>query len=677
MTADLEDQPGEPPVADADESLDGSPTIDDPNQASFLDGGGDEPAAPEPAVPEPGASEPEPAKATEAKAEAKAEPETPGPKTPPTATNEAAPDYQVLARKYRPQGFDELIGQEALVRTLTNAFDLDRVAHAFILTGVRGVGKTTTARIIAKCLNALDGPTISPAADDEQCVAIAEDRHPDVIEVDAASRTGVDDIREILDGVRYRPVFGRYKVYIIDEVHMLSRHAFNALLKTLEEPPEHVKFIFATTEIRKVPVTVLSRCQRFDLRRVGTDELMAHFGGIADAEDAKLEEGAVRLIARAADGSVRDGLSLLDQAISAFCSTGATASEDDIRVMLGTADSAAVFDMFEALMAGRIADALAGLGTLHDAGADPLAVLQDLLELSHWITRVKLVPKAAEDAAVSELERTRGQAMAEGLSVAVLSRAWQMLLKGVGEVQRAPSAMPAAEMVLIRLAHTADMPSPGDIIKELESEPASAVPAATENAAPVADGNGDGNGGGARAVAANGRRADALAADPRDMPSIDSVPDPSSAPQAQADPQGFRELVEIFGTRREIALRSHLYNNVHMVTYEPGRLEFRPNEHAPSDLPGQVLNRLREWLGAHWQVSVSGAAGDATLAEQDEAAETATYREAAEHPVVRAALEAFPGASIEKVEARDPGTAGLLPDAAPADDDDETEDDDA
>lgn len=654
MTADLEDQPGEPPVADADESLDGSPTIDDPNQASFLDGGGD--PAPEPA-PKP-AEAPAPSAATAPKA------------AEPLAEGDATPDYQVLARKYRPQGFDELIGQEALVRTLTNAFALDRVAHAFILTGVRGVGKTTTARIIAKCLNALDGPTISPAADDEQCVAIAEDRHPDVIEVDAASRTGVDDIREILDGVRYRPVFGRYKVYIIDEVHMLSRHAFNALLKTLEEPPEHVKFIFATTEIRKVPVTVLSRCQRFDLRRVGADELMAHFGGIAEAEGAKLEEGALRLIARAADGSVRDGLSLLDQAISAYCSGGAEATEENIRVMLGTADSAAVFDMFEALMAGRIADALAGLGTLHDAGADPLAVLQDLLELSHWITRVKIVPRAAEDAAVSELERTRGQAMAEGLTVAVLSRAWQILLKGVGEVQRAPSAMPAAEMVLIRLAHAADMPSPGDIIKKLESEPAP-TPAAAPSPSPAAEASPTGNGG-SQAISGNGGAGDAAAAmAPREIP----APDP--APQALADPQSFRELVELFGERREIALRSHLYNNVHMVTYEPGRLEFRPNEHAPSDLPGQALNRLREWLGAHWQVSVSGAPGEATLAEQDQEAEAATYREAAEHPVVRAALEAFPGASIEKVEVRDPGTADLLPDAAPAEDDDETEDDDA
>ena len=635
MTADLEDQPGEPHDADSDESLDGSPTIDDPNQSSFLDTGGDEPAEALPPAPEPAAS---PAQATD---------------------GAASPDYQVLARKYRPQGFDELIGQEALVRTLTNAFALDRVAHAFILTGVRGVGKTTTARIIAKCLNAVDGPTISPAADDEQCGAIAEDRHPDVIEVDAASRTGVDDIREILDGVRYRPVFGRYKVYIVDEVHMLSRHAFNALLKTLEEPPEHVKFIFATTEIRKVPVTVLSRCQRFDLRRVGADELMSHFGGIAEAEGASLEEGALRLIARAADGSVRDGLSLLDQAISAYCSGGATAAEDDIRAMLGTADSAAVFDMFEALMAGRIADALEGLATLHDSGADPLAVLQDLLELSHWITRVKLVPKAADDSAVSELERMRGQALAERLSVPVLSRAWQMLLKGVGEVQRAPSAMPSAEMVLIRLAHAADMPLPGDIVRKLESAPSDGASAA---APPPPTPSGNGGAPGAQAYAGNGANAVA-AAEPR------NVPLPEEAPQALSDPENFRGLVEVFAARREIGLRSHLYNNVHLVTYESGRLEFRPNENAPSDLPGQVLNRLRDWLGPHWQVSVAGAEGEPTLADQDQSAEAASYRQAAEHPVVRAALEAFPGASIEKIEVRDAGTAGAMPDAAPVEDD--------
>ncbi|MBS29371.1 MAG: DNA polymerase III subunit gamma/tau [Alphaproteobacteria bacterium] len=642
-------------MADSDESSDGSPTIDDPNQSSFLDGGDDAPA---PAAPEPPAQE------------------APPPSAPPATAGDDkgdAPDYQVLARKYRPQGFDELIGQEALVRTLTNAFELDRVAHAFILTGVRGVGKTTTARIIAKCLNAADGPTITPDPGDEQCVAIAEDRHPDVIEVDAASRTGVDDIREILDGVRYRPVFGRYKVYIVDEVHMLSRQAFNALLKTLEEPPEHVKFIFATTEIRKVPVTVLSRCQRFDLRRINAEELITHFAGIADAEGAKLEDGALRLIARAADGSVRDGLSLLDQAISAYCSGGGTAREEDIRTMLGTADSAAVFDIFEALIAGRIADALDGLGTLHDSGADPLFVLQDLLELSHWVTRVKLVPKAADDASVSELERTRGQAMAETLSVAVLSRAWQMLLKGVGEVQRAPSAMPAAEMVLIRLAHAANLPSPADIIKQLEGDagkPAAApTPDTTGDAAPPPPSNG-----GATAVS-NAGGADSVAAAAQSEPVPEEAPAPDMAPQANLDPKSFRALVDLFAERREIALRGHLYENVHLVTYEPGRLEFRQNDNAPRDLAGQVLNLMRDWCGSHWQVSVSGAEGEPTLAQQDAAAEASAYREAAEHPAVRAALEAFPGAQIEKVEARDLTADATLPDAAPADIDDDIGDD--
>jgi DNA polymerase-3 subunit gamma/tau len=644
MTVDNEDPTDDLLDAAPDESQDGSPTSDDPNQVSFLD----EPA------PAPVAADPEPVSELVSEPATPAPDPAPVPATAPVSSAAPAPAssddadvaYQVLARKYRPQSFGEVIGQEALVRTLTNAFELDRVAHAFILTGVRGVGKTTTARIIAKCLNATDGPTIDPDPNDEQCVAITEDRHADVIEVDAASRTGVDDIREILDGVRYRPVFGRYKVYIIDEVHMLSRHAFNALLKTLEEPPEHVKFIFATTEIRKVPVTVLSRCQRFDLRRIKADDLIAHFSGIAEAENAKLEDGALRLIARAADGSVRDGLSLLDQTISAHCSNGNVATEEDVRAMLGTADSAAVFDIFEALMGGRTAEALEGLGTLYNSGADPLSVLQDLLELSHWITRVKLVPKAADDPSVSELERVRGQEMAGKLGVAALSRAWQMLLKGVGEVQRAPSVMPAAEMVLIRLAHAADMPPPGDIIKKLESEaaaaPTSAPPAG--NSAPDTSG-----GGGAQAVAAGNAQSAAAPKPESQAP----VPEQALAPAAPADPESFRALVDLFAGKREMTLRNHLYANVHLVSYEPGRLEFRPGESAPSDLPGQVLNRLREWFGTHWQVSVSREPGEATLAEQDKVAETAAYEQAAEHPVVRAALEAFPGAKIERVVTRD------------------------
>ncbi|MBO6783299.1 MAG: DNA polymerase III subunit gamma/tau [Alphaproteobacteria bacterium] len=633
MTAELDDKPGDPHDAAPDESPgeapDGSPTIDDPNQSSFLDA-------------------PEPGHEPEAKTDTSPEPPKPAPE-PATDDGEA---YQVLARKYRPQNFSELIGQEALVRTLTNAFALDRVAHAFMLTGVRGVGKTTTARIIAKCLNASDGPTIDPDPADEQAVAISEDRHPDVIEVDAASRTGVNDIREILDGVRYRPVFGRYKVYIIDEVHMLSTQAFNALLKTLEEPPEHVKFIFATTEIRKVPVTVLSRCQRFDLRRVRADELIEHFAGIAKAEGADLEDGALRLIARAADGSVRDGLSLLDQTISAHCSNGATAREEDVRAMLGTADSAAVLDIFEAVMAGRTADALEGLGTLYDSGADPLSVLQDLLELSHWITRVKLVPKAADDPAVSELERTRGREMAEKLSVAVLSRAWQMLLKGVGEVQRAPSVLPATEMVLIRLAHAADMPPPAEILKKLEDG------GGTASAGSVPPANGGGPPAGepapAQAQAVSNGGGQAAAAQPDAAP----APMPEQAARAEAetavaDPESFPALVALFATRREIQLRNHLHANVHLVSYEPGRLEFRPTGDAPKDLAGQVLNHLRNWCGNHWQVSVSGEPGAPTLAEQEHAAEAAAHRQAEENPVVRAALEAFPGARIERVVSRD------------------------
>jgi DNA polymerase-3 subunit gamma/tau len=631
-------------------SEDGSPTIDDVNQSSFLDSPDSAPAAtPVAASPAPSA---EPADATG--------------------------DYVVLARKYRPQNFDELIGQETLVQTLTNAFKLDRVAHAFILTGVRGVGKTTTARIIAKCLNATEGPTITPDPNDEQCQAIAEDRHPDVIEVDAASRTGVDDIREILDGVRYRPVFGRYKVYIIDEVHMLSRNAFNALLKTLEEPPEHVKFIFATTEIRKVPVTVLSRCQRFDLRRVGADELLQHFTGIVAKESAGVDEGALRLIARAADGSVRDGLSLLDQAIAAYGSGGATASEAQVRDMLGVADASGVFDLFEAVMGGHADDALTGLRKLYDSGADPIVTLQDLLGLSHWLTRVKLVPKTADDATISEVERTRGRELAERLPVSVLSRAWQILLKGLGEAQRAPAALPAVEMVLIRLAYAADMPSPADIVARLQED--GGKPAAA--AAPPSGTSAGSNGGGGDSATAV---ADAPAPSAPQAPAGSSptmaalAPEIEPAPQAvddsEADPDSFRDLVALFAEKREMALRNHLYLNVHLIAYEPGRLEFRPNDTAPGNLPGEVLNCLRQWRGTHWSVSVSREAGEPTLAEQDSAHEQAERAAAEQDPVVRAALETFAGARIERVTSRD-GASDDDGFEAPVDDDFDGEDSD-
>ncbi len=381
--------------------------------------------------------------------------------TEPTSVSLSAdPRYRVLARKYRPSDFDALIGQEALVRTLSNAFGAGRIAHAYMLAGVRGVGKTTTARIIARALNCVGadgtgGVTISPCGVCEQCVAIAEDRHLDVIEMDAASHTGVDNIRELLDGVPYRPAIARFKVYIIDEVHMLSEKAFNALLKTLEEPPEHVKFIFATTEVRKVPVTVLSRCQRFDLRRIEAEVLETHLGRIVAQEKVQATPAALRLLARAADGSVRDALSLLDQAIA---HGGGVVEEEAVRGMLGLADRAVCLDLLDDVLKGDTTAALAILDEQHVAGADPIAVVEDLLQLTHWLTRLKLVPTAG-GAAVSDAERLRATTMAKRLSMGSLARSWQMLLKGLGEMRMAPSPLHAAEMLLIRLAFASQLPN--------------------------------------------------------------------------------------------------------------------------------------------------------------------------------------------------------------------------
>ncbi|MEE8223113.1 MAG: DNA polymerase III subunit gamma/tau, partial [Alphaproteobacteria bacterium] len=389
------------------------------------------------------------------------------------------PAYQVLARKYRPQTFAEMIGQDALVRTLTNAITADRLAHAWLLTGVRGVGKTTAARIIALALNCTGadgagGPTPSPCGACADCVAITEGRHPDILEMDAASRTGVDDVRQLIEGVAYRPTSARYKVYIIDEVHMLSTNAFNALLKTLEEPPEHVKFVFATTEVRKVPVTVVSRCQRFDLRRIAEDLLARHFAAIAEAEGVAVDAAALRLIARAADGSVRDGLSILDQAL-ATVGQGAGIGEDAVRAMLGLADRSQVFTLFDSVMKGEIGPALAQLSELYAAGADAECVMGDLLDLTHWLTRVKITPVVADDPMVPEAERVIGRALAEGLSMASLARTWQMLLKGLGEVQNAPQPMAAAEMVLVRIAYAAGLPSPAVLVARLDKEGAGAA----------------------------------------------------------------------------------------------------------------------------------------------------------------------------------------------------------
>ncbi len=566
-------------------------------------------------------------------------------------TEPTAAPYQVLARKYRPSAFSELVGQDALVRTLANAIESGRIAHAYMLTGVRGVGKTTTARILARALNCVGpdgagGPTVAPCGVCEHCRAIAEDRHVDVIEMDAASRTGVDDIRELIDGVRYRPVSARYKIYIIDEVHMLSKHAFNALLKTLEEPPPHVRFVFATTEIRKVPITVVSRCQRFDLRRLESAELINHLKAIAAKEGVKIEDGALALIARAADGSARDALSILDQAI-VHCAGEIT--EAPVRDMLGLADRARVFDLFEAAMAGDAKAALDEIGRAYAAGADPLTVLQDLLDLTHWLTRLKLLPEAARDPAVPEAERTRGADLAGRLSIPTLARAWQMLLKGLGEARDAPDALAAAEMALVRLAYVADLPSPAEAVAALSGarerrSAASPAPPSPETAPqppslPPLSASGDASGGpGPRAALAT-------------APETETVPS-AEAETAPASPQSFAEVVALAAARREMVLHAYLRNNVHLVGFEPGRIELRLTEDAPPRLSNELADKLNAWTGRRWVVVVSSAPGAPTLREQDEAARAARIAEARGHPVVKAALDAFPGAEITDVRVR-------------------------
>ena len=569
------------------------------------------------------------------------------------ALDAPAEEYRVLARKYRPTDFNTLIGQDALVRTLTNAIESGRLAHAFMLTGVRGVGKTTTARIIARALNCIGpdgqgGETAEPCGVCENCTAIAEDRHVDVMEMDAASRTGVDDIREIIEGVRYKPVSARYKVYIIDEVHMLSKNAFNALLKTLEEPPEHVKFIFATTEIRKVPVTVLSRCQRFDLRRIDMDTLSSHFKGIVDQEGASVSEGALALISRAADGSVRDGLSLLDQAIA---HTAGEVGEDAVRDMLGLADRARTFDLLDAVMKGDVEAALGQLASQYDSGADPAQVLEDMLELVHWLTRIKVTPTAAEAPGVPEMERTRGGEMARGLSMAALTRGWQMLLKGLGEVRSAPSALQAAEMILVRLMYGMELPGPADVLKKLQDAP--------QPQPPAPGGGGASTGGGGTSTLASG----APTQPPSPTTTHGSTLSAGSGPQAQLetkpmsvselqlpDPQTYEQVVELAETVGEMILHANLISNVHLVSFQPGRMEYHPTEHALGDLAQRMTKMLNDHTARRWVVSVSSQPGQATLHQQQQAAVAAEKAEAAQDPLVRAVLDAFPGAEIGAVK---------------------------
>jgi DNA polymerase-3 subunit gamma/tau len=558
------------------------------------------------------------------------------PQDPSFDLGEAPKPYLVLARKYRPSDFTGLIGQEALVRTLSNAFATGRIAHAFMLTGVRGVGKTTTARIIARALNCIgpDGkgtqPTIHPCGVCDPCVTIAESRNVDVQEMDAASRTGIDDVREIIEGVRYAPAGARYKVYIIDEVHMLSKQAFNGLLKTLEEPPPHVKFIFATTEIRKVPVTVLSRCQRFDLRRIDSAALTAYLGDIAQKEHVKIEDGALSLIVRAAEGSARDALSLLDQAIAHGVGGGSEGGEihaQTIREMLGLADRGRVLDLFEKLMSGKIAEALTDLAGLYDSGADPLAIVQDLLEITHFLTRLKVAPSSQGFFDGSSAEAKRAAELAAKLQVAALTRAWQMLLKGLFEVRDANRPILACEMALIRLAYAADLPPADKLVRDILERGGAGDP--RQGIAPPS--------GLAQSPSRGGSSATA--------PKLQPAPAPDGAPVMKA----LEDIALLAAKNHAPVLKVHIENDVHLVRLEPGRLEFRPGPRAPRTLAGDLQQKLRDWTGARWTVSISNENGQPTLAEQKKNAKAARIESVMQAPIVRAVLDRFPGAEIVAV----------------------------
>lgn len=583
-------------------------------------------------------------------------------------TKEQGTGYRVLARKYRPKDFSDLmVGQEPMVRTLTNAFETGRIAQAYMLTGVRGVGKTTTARILARALNyktdEIDKPTIDLRIPGEHCQAIMEGRHVDVIEMDAASHTGIDDIREIIEQVRYRPVSARYKVYIIDEVHMLSTQAFNGLLKTLEEPPEHVKFIFATTEIRKVPITVLSRCQRFDLRRISAADLVGLFTAIASKEGFEAEPQALAMIARAAEGSARDGLSLLDQAIA----HGAGRVEADaVRGMLGLADRARIVDLFHHVVKGDVASALEEFTGQYEAGANPVVVLNDLADFTHLVTRMKYVPDAADDPSLSEVERTRGADFADTIAVSTLSRIWQMLLKGIPETENASRPAGAAEMVLIRLSHAANLPAPEDAARRL-LELSSGEGGGSGNGAP----SGSGNGGGARAYSSTQAVATAHASPqrqttPQPTAMLRAVPDSRpqdmqvAAPKTDERPEPkvpvntLQDVVDLCTKNRDPRMKALVRNFVRLVRLEPGRMDMRLAEGAPGSLPGELGVKLKEWTGIHWLISLSKEQGEATLVEAEGNARDARLVDARQDPDVAAIMAQFPGAKITDVRIRTP-----------------------
>jgi DNA polymerase III subunit gamma/tau len=584
----------------------------------------------------------------------------------PGAHDKAAPrasSYRVLARKYRPARFEDLIGQEPMVRTLSNAFDLGRIHQAYILTGVRGVGKTTTARILARAFNyelpargnepAVLRPTIHMPELGVHCQAIMESRHVDVIEMDAASHTGIDDVREIIESARYRPVAARTKVYIIDEVHMLSKQAFNGLLKTLEEPPEHVRFLFATTEIEKVPVTVRSRCQRFDLRRVESAALANYLASICAKEAVAIEPEALGLIARAAEGSVRDGLTLLDHAIAHAAGNSAAIPADAVRAMLGLADRARIIDLFEALMRGQMAESLAILKELYDCGAEPFEILASLAEFVHLVTRIKLVAEAANDIALTPEERNRGREYSQQLSMPVLTRAWQLLLKGIREVKDSPRPLIAADMVLVRIGFAADLPTPGEAVHKVMQVTSGGMPdrPATRGVET-----------GARTPVAAGKACLAVTSAPQPNPQTNEA-----QPEAATSAPGlsitalpsmtlscFEDIVALAGRHRDISLQLALERDVRLVRFEQGRIEFSTAPGASLRLAPLLMSRLQEWTGNRWLVAVSNSPGAPSLKEQKDAKVREILTGVQSEPLVQSALAAFPGAEIVGVRAYEP-----------------------
>jgi DNA polymerase-3 subunit gamma/tau len=556
-----------------------------------------------------------------------------------------AASYRVLARKYRPSTFADLIGQEAMVRTISNAFETGRIPQAWILTGVRGVGKTTTARILARALNyempggSITGPTINMPVLGVHCQAIVESRHLDVIEMDAASHNSVEDVRTINEAIRYAPVSARYKVYILDEVHMLSGSAFNALLKTLEEPPPHAKFVFATTEIRKVPITVLSRCQRFDLRRLDAALLVKHLQNVAEQETIKTEPAALALIARVAEGSVRDALSLLDQAIA---HAAGPVRAEDVRQMLGLADRARIIDLFGALMGAELPRALTELRDHYDKGADPATVLGDLAEFTHFVTRVKAAPALADDVSLTEQERTRGRDFAAKLSMRVLARTWQMLLKGIEEVQEAGRPLAAAEMVLVRIAYAADLPTPDEAIRLLADSSNGAGPTGAAQGQVRAEPQlrGEGSRGAMRAALAPAKVPVQMHVE---VPAADVNATPSHQSTALAS---FAALVALAGEKRDLGIKSALERNVRLVRFEDGRIEIALEENAPKSLVGELSKKLADWTGRRWMVIVSSEPGMPSIYAQEQARKDELKDGVRDDPLVQAVLARFPGAEI-------------------------------